>query len=203
MRISDVTFDIETGEVLNRWNVEAYNGPVALARGENEKAWNKSQIAKSNAGLAAAGGYGGAATGELGYLTPQFQGIVSQPMSPTERAGRLSATGGAYDAMGQKASERVAKTRNTAGYGEMLDELARGKSRAMGETEAGLDTEAFKRKMGALGAMQGLYGTNVGAQSHLLTPGSPVKEPGFWSSFLGQLLQSGAQVGAAALGGGG
>lgn len=200
MRISDVTFDIATGEVLNRWNVVEHGGPVALARGGDEKAWNRSQTAKSQAGLTAAGGYGGAATGELGYLDPQFRSIAANPMSAGERAGRLSATGGAFDAMGEKAGERLARTHNSAGYGDILDELARGKSRAIGETASGLDTEAFNRKMEALKGVGGLYGTNVGAQTHLLTPGSPVKEPGFWDSFFGQLLQTGGTLGAAAIG---
>lgn len=198
MRISDVTFDIETGAVLERWNVEECDS-VALCRGQQTQ-WNKSQIDKSNAGLAAGQGYGTTAGGELGYLTPQLQGIAANPISPEERAGRLSATGGAFDSMAQKAGERVAKTRNSAGYGSILDELARGKSKAMGETEAGLDTTAFNRKMAALGGMQGLYGTNVGAQSHLLTPGSPNFQPGFWGNFLNNLLGAGGQVGAAAVG---
>lgn len=169
-----------------------------MGRGQQTQ-WNKSQIDKSNAGLSAAGGFGGAATGELGYLDPAFKSIAASPMSAEERAGRLSAAGGAFDAASQKAGERQAATRNSAGYGELLDELARGKSKAMGETEAGLDTEAFNRKMQALRGTQGLYGTNVGAQSELLRPGSPNFQPGFWSNFLNTLIGSGATVGAAAL----
>lgn len=201
MRISDVAFDIETGEVLRRWNAEEYSGPVALARGENEKAWNRSQIAKSNAGLTAAQGYGAQAAGE--NPAAQFQALATTPMSAEEKAGRLSATGGAYDAMAEKAGERQARTRNSAGYGSLLDELARGKSRAMGETAGALGGEEFNRRMAALHGMGGIYGTDVGAQTSLLRPGQPVKQPGFWGDFLNTLVQSGAQVGAAALGGGG
>lgn len=154
-----------------------------MGRGD-QSAWNKSQIGKSNAGLQAAGGYGGAASGELGYLDPQFRSIAANPMSAEERAGRLSATGGAYDAMAEKAGERTAATRNSAGYGQLLDELARGKSKAMGETTSAMDTEAFNRKMAALRGSQGLYGTNVGAQTDLLKPGQPNFQRGFWDTFL-------------------
>lgn len=158
-----------------------------MGRGD-KNAWNKSQIAKSNAGLAAAGGYGGAAGSELGSLSSGYQGIIANPMSPEERAGVLSAAGGAYDSLGEKASERTAKTRNAAGYGELLDELARGKSRSMGETASGLGTEEFRRKMEALRGVQGLYGTNVEAQTKLLEPGKPDTSPGFWQNFLFTLM---------------
>lgn len=177
-----IVSQIADGRIIEVDSYE-YSGPVELCRGENEKAWNKSQIAKSNAGLQAAGGYGTAAGGELGYLDPQLRSIAANPMSASERAGRLSATGGAYDAMAEKAGERQARTRNSAGYGELLDELARGRSRAMGETTSALDTEAFNRRMEALRGVQGLYGTNVGAQTSLLRPGQPVKQPGFWDDF--------------------
>jgi hypothetical protein len=152
-----------------------------MGRGDQTQ-WNKSQIAKSNAGLSAAGGYGATAAGES--PTAGYKDIYANPMSPEERAGRLSATGGAYDAMATKAGERTAATRNSAGYGELLDELARGKSRAMGETTSALDTEAFNRKMGALGGLGRQYGTDVGAQTELLRPGQPNFSSGFWDKFL-------------------
>src|SRR5215472_15219 len=137
MRIhSRVLIDIASGEVLERDSFE-YQGPLELARGE-EKKWNQSQIDKSNAGLAAGQGYGAAAGAERGYLLPAFQNIAANPMSATERAGTLSAAGGAYDAAAQNAAEREARTRNTAGYGELLDELARGRGRQMAQTSASL-----------------------------------------------------------------
>lgn len=199
MRIfTRVVCEIATGRVIEADSYE-YAGPVELCRGE-QKQWNQSQIAKSNAGLQAAQGYGALASGE--NPASQFQALATNPMSEAEKAGRLSATGGAFDSMATKAGERQAKTRNSAGYGEMLDELARGKSRAVDQTAAGLGGEEFQRKMAALGGLGGVYGTNVGAQTHLLTPGSPNFQPGFWQNMLGQLIQAGGQVGAAAIGGG-
>ena len=183
MRISDVIFGSQSGRLIKH-------------RGQQTQ-WNQSQINKSNAGLAAAGGYGAAAS--AANPTAQYQSVYANPMSAEERSGQLSATGGAYDAMAQKAGERVAKTRNTAGYGNMLDELARGKSKAMGEAESGLDTQAFQRKMAALGGLGGLYGTNVNAQTNLLRPGSPNFQPGFWGNLLNTAIGGGATVGAAAL----
>src|SRR5216684_6866519 len=165
--VTRIVCDIETGAIIERDSCE-YNGPVALCRGENEKAWNQSQIAKSKAGLTAAGGYGTSATGA--DPTAGYKSLFATPMSAEEKAGRLSATGGAFDAMGEKAGERVAATRNSAGYGSLLDELARGKSRAMGETAGALGGEEFNRRMAALRGLSGVYGTDVGAQTHLLTP---------------------------------
>lgn len=197
MRIYDLkTIDIETGGVLEEIFHE-YDGPVAEARGEKEQ-WNKSQIAKSNAGLAAAGGYGAAAS--AANPTAQFQDIANNPMSAAERAGQLSTVGSAYDSLGQKAAERTAATRNSAGYGSLLDELARGKARDMGTANSQLDTEAFNRRMAALGGLGGLYGTNVNAQTNLLRPDSPNFQPGFWGNLLNSAIGGGATVGAAALG---
>lgn len=152
-----------------------------MGRGQQSQ-WNQSQIDKSNAGLSAAGGYGAAAAGA--DPTAGYKAIAANPISPEERAGALSAAGGAFDAASQKAGERQAATRNSAGYGALLDELARGKSKAMGETEAGLDATAMHRKMAALNGQANIYGTDVGAQTHLLTPGSPNFQPGFWDRFL-------------------
>lgn len=164
-----------------------------MGRGQQTQ-WNKSQIDKSNAGLTAAGGYGASAAAEspaAGYAS-----IAANPISPEERAGALSAAGGAFDAASQKASERQAATRNSAGYGQLLDELARGKSQAMSQTEAGLDTTAMNRRMAALGGQAGLYGTDVGAQTHLLTPGSPNFQPGFWDRFIMTAMGNAQKAGA-------
>ena len=107
MRIfTRVVIDLGTSAVIEADSYE-YDGPVELARGENQKAFNQSQVQKSQAGLAAGQGYGTAATGERGYLLPQYQNIAANPMSAEERAGRLSAAGGAYDAAAQSAGERM------------------------------------------------------------------------------------------------
>jgi hypothetical protein len=195
-----IVSEIDSGRIVEADSFE-YEGPLELARGETQKAYNWSQVAKSQAGLDAAKGYGTAATGERGYLLPQYQGIAANPMSAEERAGVLSAAGGAYDAAATNAGERQARTRNSAGYGELLDELARGKSRTMGTTASQLDTEAFNRKMAALRGIQGIYGTDVGAQTNLLHPGQPVQVPGFWDDFIQNLVASGSRVAAAKVAG--
>ena len=165
-----------------------------MARGQ-QKQWNQSQIDKSNAGLAAAGGYG-ASAGQANP-TSQLQGIAANPMSAQERAGTLSSVGSAYDALGEKAGERQAATHNSAGYGALLDELARGKSRDIGTTNAQLDTTAFNRKMAALGGLGNIYGTDVNAQTNLLRPESPNFQPGPWASLLNSVIGGAGAVGAA------
>ena len=193
-----ITLDIESGRVIEADWYE-YDGPVAAARGEDAKAWNKSQTAKSQAGLSAAGGYGGAAA--AADPTSQYKAMYANPMSTEEKAGRLSTVGGAYDAMGEKANERMARTGNSADYGAILDELARGKGRAMGQTAGELGGEEYSRKMEALKGLQGTYGTDVGAQTSLLRPGEPVHEPGFWDKFVLQMMSNANQ--AATMGAGG
>ena len=165
-----------------------------MGRGQ-QKQWNQSQIDKSNAGLAAAKGYGTQASGE--NPASQFQTIADNPMSPEERAGRLSATGSAYDALGEKAGERTAATRNSAGYGALLDELSRGKARDVGTVNSQLDTEAFNRKMAALQGKGQIYGTDVNAQTNLLRPESPNFQPGPWASLLNSVIGGAGAVGAA------
>jgi len=71
----------------------------------------------------------------------------------------------AFDALQQNAANRVARTRNSAGYGEMLDSLAR----QQGQQQASLTQQnqlAFANAsrqdtLNALSGLSGLYGTDT------------------------------------------
>lgn len=103
------------------------------------------------------------------YLNPKLQGIAENPISAEERTGTTNATlgglGASFDALNQNASNRLARTRNTAGYGELTDELARERGRQTSDAEAKLQEyfgqEANKRKMAALEGLAGLRGQDI------------------------------------------
>jgi hypothetical protein len=97
-------------------------------------------------------------------LLPQYQSILNNPgLSSADKAAVTGQSQGAlasaFDALQQSAQNRLARTRNSAGFGELADEFARRK----GIAEAGqaqrnqlaFTNTAFQRQMAAL---QGLFG---------------------------------------------
>jgi predicted alpha/beta hydrolase len=75
-----------------------------------------------------------------------------------------SALGSSFDALAQNAANRVARTKNSAGYGALIDSLAR----AQGQDSANLAQQnqlafgnaARSDTQSALAGLSGLYGTN-------------------------------------------
>ena len=66
-------------------------------------------------------------------LVPQFQSIANNPgLSPADKAAVTAqsqgALGSAFDALQQSAANRAARTRNSAGFADLADELARQKA---------------------------------------------------------------------------
>lgn len=76
-----------------------------------------------------------------------------------------SALASSFNALAQNATNRVARTRNSAGYGELLDSLAR----AQGQDQANLAQQnqiafanaARQGTLSALSGLSGLYGTDA------------------------------------------
>jgi predicted alpha/beta superfamily hydrolase len=65
-------------------------------------------------------------------LLPQYQSILNNPgLSPADKAAVTGQSQGAlasaFDALQQSAQNRLARTRNYAGFGDLTDELARQK----------------------------------------------------------------------------
>ncbi len=100
-------------------------------------------------------------------LLPQFQSILNNPgLSAADKAAVTGQSQGslasAFDSLQQSAQNRLARTRNSAGFGELTDELARQK----GIEEAGqaqknqlaFTNTAFQRQMAALQGLSGLFG---------------------------------------------
>jgi len=92
-------------------------------------------------------------------LLPQYQSILNNPgLSPADKAAVTGQSQGAlssaFDSLQQSAQNRLARTRNSAGFGELTDELARQKGIAeAGQTQKNqlaFTNTAFQRQMAAL-----------------------------------------------------
>lgn len=107
-------------------------------------------------------------------LVPQYQNILNNPgLSDADKAAvtghSLGSLASAFDSLQQSAQNRLARTRNSAGFGELSDELAREKGReaasAAQSNELNFSNTAFNRQLAALQGLSGLYGVD----SHLLS----------------------------------
>jgi hypothetical protein len=98
-----------------------------------------------------------------------YQNLIANPgYTDAEKSAitnlSQSALSSSFDALAQNASTRAARTRNSAGYGELLDSLAR----TQGQQSANLsqqDQIAFANAarsdtMSGLSGLSGLYGTD-------------------------------------------
>src|SRR5216683_5506899 len=103
-------------------------------------------------------------------LAPQFQSIASNPgLSPADKAAVTAqsqgALGSAFDALQQSAMNRSARTRNSAGFADLADELARQKGIAEGNqaqrNQLDFTNTAFQRQMAALRGLSGLFGVDT------------------------------------------
>src|SRR5713101_6464023 len=102
-------------------------------------------------------------------LLPQYQQILNNPgLSDAQKSAVTSQSQGAlasaYDALQQAAQNRVARTRNSAGFGELADELARQKGIAEAgqaqKNQLAFTNTAFQRQMAALQGLSGLFGVD-------------------------------------------
>lgn len=142
-------------------------------------------------------------------------------LSTSVRSARLP-----YEEAQDVTSNRLSRTRNTAGYGAAQAELARGKSRGIADitrrTEAGLseaesreefsrmgwlEGERFKRQMGGLGGLAQLFGidtqllmSQLGGATGALGQHAQGIEPGLMETVIGPVL-GGAASGASAAAG--
>ncbi len=102
-------------------------------------------------------------------LLPQFQDVLNNPgLSATDRAAVTGQSQGAlassFDALQQGAQNRLARTRNSAGFGELADELARKKGIAQAglaqQNQLDFSNTGFQRQMAALQGLSGLFGVD-------------------------------------------
>jgi hypothetical protein len=102
-------------------------------------------------------------------LLPQYQSIRNNPgLSPADQAAVTGQSQGAlasaFDSLQQSAQNRLARTRNSAGFGELTDELARQKGIAQAgqaqQNQMAFTNTAFQRQIAALQGLSGLYGVD-------------------------------------------
>jgi hypothetical protein len=103
-------------------------------------------------------------------LLPQYQSILNNPgLSPADKAAITGQSQGAlasaFDSLQNAAANRVARTRNAAGFGDLEDELARQKGIAQAgqaaQNQLNFSNTAFQRQMSALQGLSGLYGIDT------------------------------------------
>src|SRR5258707_1892227 len=103
-------------------------------------------------------------------LLPQYQSILNNPgLSPADKAAVTGQSQGslasAFDALQQSAQNRLARTRNSSGFGELTDELARQKGIAQAgqaqQNQLAFTNTAFQRQMAALQGLSGLFGVDA------------------------------------------
>jgi hypothetical protein len=144
-------------------------------------------------------------------LLPQFQNILNNPgLSAADKAAVTGQSQGslasAFDSLRQAAQNRLARTRNSAGFADLADELARQKGIAEGsqaqQNQLAFTNTAFQRQMAALQGLSRLFGVDtnllgrtLGIPSELLNVRANASRPypGFFTS-LGSSL--GATAGA-------
>lgn len=161
------------------------NAQLASQNAMNQSLYNQSQSLVNSAG----GGYQNLLNNP-GYTPAQQSAITNQSM------GALAST---FASLASSAANRVAATNNSAGYGDMLDNLAR----QQGQQTANLAQQnqlsfANQSKQDQLTALQGL-GSLYGVDTNLLgkTLGIPAqllnvnaglaRTPSFGTSFLNSL----------------
>ncbi len=103
-------------------------------------------------------------------LLPQFQSILNNPgLSAADKAAVTGQSQGslasAFDALQQSAQNRLARTRNSAGFADLTDELARQKGIASAgqaqQNQLAFSNTAFQRQMAALQGLSGLFGVDT------------------------------------------
>lgn len=105
-----------------------------------------------------------------GTLVPAYQRLLAQPgYSEAEKAAitgqSMGALGSVFDALANRAANRVARTRNAAGYGELLGELGREQGReAAGlaqQNQIAFANRSLADRLAALQGLSGLYGVDT------------------------------------------
>ena len=152
-----------------RWDPLSGTEPIAGIK-------TATQAASQAAGTAAktGGEYGEAAQDVSGTLVPQLKGDVTNPqgIQPTAKnamlVSGLEGAGGVASGIAGEEGLRSARSRNIGGSAGVLDEAAREKMRT--SAGVGLDVATKnamlqqQQRASALKGLEGLYGTDVGAQ---------------------------------------
>ena len=186
MRISTrVVLDLESGQVFERDSYE-YSGPLALCI----KAATKAAQSGVNQANATAANYGGQAAGIGGTLVPALTKEATNPtgFNPNDLNSMLVAgeqgAGGANAGLTGQANLQASRTNNSGALSGVLDQAARAKTQTLSNNALGVQNENAqlkqKQQQAGLQGLQGLYGTDVGAQ--LKAQGLVPEDIGAWAN---------------------
>jgi len=142
-------------------------------------------------------------------LIPDYTSMLHEGYTPEEKAGittaGMEAREAPFDTASQEATNRVARTRNDAGYGAEEDQLARDKGMAMGNEAAGLqekfgDVRLANERYGLAG-LSDLYGGNQKEAESMYGLGPATLEqankPPWWAGLLQQGIGAAGTVAGA------
>ncbi len=106
-----------------------------------------------------------------------YQNLLANPgYTPDQQSAisnqSLGALSSAFAALAQSAANRAARTRNSAGYGDLLDELSREQTRQAGslaqQNQLAFANRARADQLAALQGLSGLYGVDSSALARTL-----------------------------------
>jgi len=105
-----------------------------------------------------------------GTLLPQYEQLLNQGYTPQEQAAitgqSQGAVNSAFDALRQSASNRLAQTNNSAGYGALLDDLGRAQAQQSASTaqqnQVQFAQQQQHNQMAGLQGIASLYGVDTG-----------------------------------------
>ena len=136
----------------------------------------------------------------------QYQSLLNNPgYSDADKAAITGQSQGAlssaFDSLQQSAMNRMARTGNSAGYGDVTDELAREKGRQEAsiaqQNQLNFSNTAYQRQMAALQGLSGLYGVDtnllgrsLGIPSELLNVRASASRPSGFFTSMGSSLGS-------------
>lgn len=108
-------------------------------------------------------------TSESSTLMPQYKGMLDSGYSPEEKSaisqGSTGAISSSYADAGDAAARHMAVTKNAAGYGSLIGELARSKARDVstqeGQNQVAFAQEKQRRKLAGLAGIAQLYGVDT------------------------------------------
>ena len=170
MRIhTRTTIDIETGRILSDSFFE-YDGPLELADRSAAAAAGKAAGVASNV----AQGYGSTAAGIGSTLVPTLTQEATNPtgFTPTQLNNQLVAgeqgAGGATSGITGTAGLNAMRTRNSGALSSVFDAAARRQGQTLSQNALNVQNQNAmlqqKKQQEGLSGLEGLYGTDVGAQ---------------------------------------
>lgn len=168
----------------------------------------RQQVGQSNQNFNSASGnaanYGGAASGIGGTLTPFLTQRLLKPSGYSQGdmgamlANAFGSAGGVTSGITGQANLESGRSRNDAGFSTALAEAARARTSAAAHTSEGIAADNANLKQdqsnNAAKMLQGLYGTDVGAQEGALNTANSATQTGIEAGKSGWLQNMNAII---------